>query len=79
MRRRSVGVALSPLTRSAAAQTLALTLDGKTTFDVALSEVSQCANPGKGGNELELQFHEDDTGNAEVCGVASPQRLHSCV
>lgn len=64
-----------PLTPPTAAQSLALTLDGKTTFDVALSEVSQCANPGKGGNELELQFHEDDTGNAEVRGESLRPRV----
>lgn len=44
---------------------LVFMVDGKPSFEINAADVSQCANPNK-SSDVELQFHEDDTGGGEV-------------
>ena len=38
---------------------------GKQVFDLKLTNVSQCVLPGNNKDEVEIQFHEADTGDRE--------------
>lgn len=73
--RTNSAIGTNALNSSSSGNMLVFDVNEKTAIEVPLGSVSQCVLPGNSRNEVEIQFHEDDSADRDVRFFVEQQGL----